>query len=41
MLIVNCSSYVLGHDAMKRMGACNVLISGLKGLGAEIGKNMG
>jgi ubiquitin-activating enzyme E1 len=29
--------YVLGHDAMKRMGACNVLIAGLKGLGAEIG----
>lgn len=30
--------YVLGHDAMKRMAASNVLIVGLKGLGAEIGE---
>jgi ubiquitin-activating enzyme E1 len=30
--------YVLGHEAMKRMGSSNVLIVGLKGLGAEIGK---
>ena len=30
--------YVLGHEAMKRMGASNVLIAGLKGLGVEIGK---
>ena len=29
--------YVLGHDAMRRMGATNVLISGMKGLGIEIG----
>lgn len=29
--------YVLGHDAMKKMAASNVLISGLKGLGVEIG----
>ena len=29
--------YVLGHDAMRRMYASNVLISGLKGLGIEIG----
>lgn len=31
------SSYVLGHEAMKRMGTSNVLIAGLKGLGVEIG----
>ena len=31
--------YVLGHDAMKRMSASNVLIVGLKGLGVEIAKN--
>lgn len=31
-------SYVLGHEAMKRMGASNVLISGMKGLGVEVGK---
>lgn len=30
--------YVLGHEAMKRMSASNVLIVGLKGLGVEIGK---
>ena len=30
--------YVLGHDAMKKMGSSNVLISGLKGLGIEIGE---
>lgn len=29
--------YVLGHEAMKRMSASNVLIVGLKGLGVEIG----
>ena len=29
--------YVLGHEAMRKMNASNVLISGLKGLGAEIG----
>ncbi|XP_078494377.1 ubiquitin-like modifier-activating enzyme 1 [Ciona intestinalis] len=32
--------YVLGHDAMKRMGASNILISGMKGLGIEIAKNV-
>jgi ubiquitin-activating enzyme E1 len=31
-------SYVLGHEAMKRMGASSVLIVGLNGLGCEIGK---
>ena len=30
--------YVLGHEAMKRMGSSNVLVVGLKGLGAEIGE---
>ena len=30
--------YVLGHEAMKRMGASHVLIAGLRGLGVEIGK---
>lgn len=32
------SRYVLGHEAMKRMGSSNVLVVGLKGLGVEIGK---
>lgn len=32
--------YVLGHDAMKRMGQSNILISGMKGLGVEIAKNV-
>lgn len=32
--------YVLGHEAMKRMAASNVLIVGLQGLGAEIAKNV-
>jgi len=32
--------YVLGHEAMKRMGASNVLVVGLKGLGVEIAKNI-
>ncbi|CAG8762859.1 1368_t:CDS:2, partial [Racocetra persica] len=32
--------YVLGHDAMKKMGSSNVLIVGLKGLGVEIAKNV-
>jgi len=30
--------YVLGHEAMKKMALSNVLISGLKGLGVEIGE---
>ena len=33
-------SYVLGHEAMRKMGATNVLISGMKGLGVEIAKNV-
>jgi molybdopterin/thiamine biosynthesis adenylyltransferase len=30
--------YVLGHEAMKRMGNSHVLIAGLRGLGVEIGR---
>jgi len=29
--------YVLGHDAMQRMGNSHVLIAGMRGLGVEIG----
>ncbi|EIN10793.1 ubiquitin activating enzyme [Punctularia strigosozonata HHB-11173 SS5] len=32
--------YVLGHEAMKRMAASNVLVIGLQGLGVEIAKNL-
>ncbi|KAI4165391.1 MAG: hypothetical protein LQ342_000799 [Letrouitia transgressa] len=32
--------YVLGHEAMRRMGSSHVLIAGLKGLGVEIAKNI-
>ncbi|XP_076597924.1 ubiquitin-like modifier-activating enzyme 1 [Chaetodon auriga] len=32
--------YVLGHDAMHRMGTASVLIAGMRGLGAEIAKNV-
>ncbi|KAM9813902.1 ubiquitin-like modifier-activating enzyme 1 [Neosynchiropus ocellatus] len=32
--------YVLGHDAMRRMGTSRVLIAGMKGLGVEIAKNV-
>ena len=32
--------YVLGHEAMKKMAQANVLISGLKGLGVEVAKNV-
>ncbi|KAL9529320.1 Ubiquitin-activating enzyme [Sphaerulina musiva] len=32
--------YVLGHEAMKRMGSSNVLVVGLRGLGVEIAKNI-
>ncbi|XP_069500261.1 ubiquitin-like modifier-activating enzyme 7 [Ambystoma mexicanum] len=32
--------YVLGHEAMKRMKTTDVLISGMKGLGVEIAKNV-
>ena len=33
--------YVLGHEAMKRMGASHVLVAGLRGLGVEIGGHSG
>jgi len=32
--------YVLGHDAMRRMAKSDVLISGLRGLGVEVAKNV-
>lgn len=32
--------YVMGHEAQMRMGAANVLIIGLNGLGVEIAKNV-
>uniref|UniRef100_A0A8C9ZSX2 E1 ubiquitin-activating enzyme n=1 Tax=Sander lucioperca TaxID=283035 RepID=A0A8C9ZSX2_SANLU len=32
--------YVLGHEAMHRMGTVNVLIAGMRGLGVEIAKNV-
>ena len=32
--------YVLGHDAMKKMAKSAVLVSGMKGLGLEIAKNI-
>ncbi|KAF8204900.1 ubiquitin activating enzyme [Pholiota molesta] len=32
--------YVLGHEAMKKMAASNVLIVGLQGLGVEVAKNV-
>ena len=32
--------YVLGHEAMKRMGQSHVLVAGLRGLGVEIAKNI-
>ena len=32
--------YVLGHEAMKRMGTATVLICGMNGLGIEVAKNV-
>ncbi|NXX84319.1 UBA1 enzyme, partial [Urocolius indicus] len=32
--------YVLGHEAMRRMQTSNVLVSGLRGLGVEVAKNL-
>ena len=32
--------YVLGHEAMKKMAKANILISGMRGLGVEIAKNV-
>jgi ubiquitin-activating enzyme E1 len=30
----------MGHEAMKKMAVSHVLISGMKGLGAEVAKNV-
>ncbi|KAL5009039.1 hypothetical protein ScPMuIL_014620 [Solemya velum] len=32
--------YVLGHEAMRKMAHSNVLISGMKGVGVEVAKNV-
>lgn len=32
--------YVLGHEAMKHLQTSSVLVSGLRGLGVEIAKNI-
>lgn len=40
LIVLSPCSYVLGHDAMKRMQNSNVLISGMRGLGVEIAKNV-
>lgn len=40
ILVVYFYRYVLGHEAMKKMANSNVLISGMKGLGIEIAKNV-
>ena len=32
--------YVLGHEAMHRMATADVLISGMRGLGVEVAKNV-
>jgi len=32
--------YVLGHEAMRRMQASNILIAGMGGLGIEVAKNI-
>ena len=32
--------YVLGHEAMQRMGNSHILVAGLRGLGVEIAKNI-
>ena len=31
---------MLGHEAMRKMQSSNVLVSGMKGLGVEIAKNV-
>lgn len=40
LLCLALDRYVLGHEAMKRMQNANVLVSGLRGLGVEIAKNI-
>ncbi len=39
-LLFSLCSYVLGHEAMRRMQNSNVLIVGMRGLGLEIAKNV-
>lgn len=39
-MVVILNRYVLGHDAMRRMGEANVLICGMRGLGVEVAKNV-
>ena len=39
-VLKNVFRYVLGHDAMRRMGSSNVLVCGVSGLGIEIAKNV-
>lgn len=39
-LVLRMFRYVLGHDAMHRMGTASVLIAGMGGLGVEIAKNV-
>lgn len=39
-MVLSFYSYVLGHEAMKRMQNSYVLISGMRGLGVEIAKNV-
>lgn len=40
LLVPRMLRYVLGHDAMHRMGTASVLIAGAGGLGVEIAKNV-
>ena len=40
MFNISIFRYVLGHKAMERLSASNVLIIGSKGLGLEISKNV-
>lgn len=40
LLVSHMFRYVLGHDAMHRMGTASVLIAGMGGLGVEIAKNV-
>lgn len=39
-LAIFLPSYVLGHEAMRKMAKSNVLIAGMGGLGIEIAKNV-
>jgi ubiquitin-activating enzyme E1 len=32
--------YVLGHEAMRKMNASDILISGMNGVGIEIGEEL-